>query len=156
VAARRTPQMIAQLETRHAQIVAAARKGNARVWRDLDWSFHELVCTLSGNGFLLNAWQSISNLVRLFLHENPGFEHKTSEILPHHDALMVALKQGDPDHAEAVFRSLILNSAFKRLGRPIPDELASVAAHTPESPSHASGKMRSAKKAGTKTLKAPA
>ena len=127
VVARRTPDLIAQLESCHTRMIAAARTGNAQAWRDLDWRFHELVCTLSGNEFLLNAWLSISYLVRLFLHEHPGYERNAQEILAHHEAFMAALKDGDPDHAEKAFRSIILNSAFKRLGRPIPSALALVA-----------------------------
>ncbi len=121
VAARCTPLLLTELEAQHQRIRVAALGGRTAEWRDEDWHFHEMVCRQSGNEFLLRAWLSMSNLVRLFLHRHPGFERESQGVLLNHDRLLEALSSGDPDRAEAVFRHVILESGFARLGlRPPP------------------------------------
>lgn len=125
VSARCTPLLLAELEAQHQRIRVAALGGRVAEWRDADWRFHEMVCRHSGNEFLLRAWLSMSNLVRLFLHRHPGFEREGprggDSVLLNHDRLLGALAARDPDRAEAVFRQVILESGFSRLGlRPPP------------------------------------
>lgn len=127
VAGHRTPKMIAMLTKLHREIEAAAKSGKTAQWRDLDWRFHESVCRLSGNEFILRAWLSISNLVRLFLHDHPGFERNNGSVLKNHDDLLAALRDGDPDRAESVFRSVIMRSGFSRLKTEIPPALLPLA-----------------------------
>jgi len=116
LAARATAEQLAELEAQHRSIVTAALAGRVAEWRDADWHFHELVCRHAGNEFLLRAWLSMSNLVRLFLHRHPAFEHAGQGVLANHDHLLAALHSGDPDRAEAEFRRVILESGFRRLG----------------------------------------
>lgn len=116
LAARATPAEFAALEAQHQRILAAALAKRVAEWRDADWHFHELVCRQSGNEFLLRAWLSMSNLVRLFLHRHPAFESAGEGVLANHDDLLAALRSRDPDRAEAEFRRVILESGFRRLG----------------------------------------
>lgn len=121
VAARCTPALLAELEAQHQRIRVAALGGRTAEWRDEDWRFHEMVCRQAGNEFLLRAWLSMSNLVRLFLHRHPAFEREGQGVLLNHDRLLGALAARDPDRAEAVFRQVILESGFSSLGlRPPP------------------------------------
>jgi DNA-binding GntR family transcriptional regulator len=108
VAARGSPEVLGRLEAQHARICATARKGRASAWRDEDWRFHEMVCRAAANEFLLRSWLSIGNLVRLFLHQK----------------LIAVLRAGDPDAADATFRTVILRSGFRRLNIPTPPEFA--------------------------------
>ena len=124
VAARRTPAMVKTLTDLHHRITTAARAGRSQEWRDLDWQFHELICQLSGNDFLLRAWTSISTLVKLFLREHPGFEGKITAVLDNHARLLAALCEGTPDEADAIFRSVLLRSGHARLQTDIPPALA--------------------------------
>jgi DNA-binding GntR family transcriptional regulator len=119
-----TPAMIDQLAVLHARIEKAARAGETAEWRRLDWSFHEQICALSGNPFLLNAWRSLSNLVRMFLLRHEAFLTNMEEVLANHRAFLEAVRSRDPDRAEKVFRSTILRSGYARLGRPLPASLA--------------------------------
>ena len=116
LAASATPAQLAELEAQHARIRTAAQAGRIAEWRDADWRFHELVCQHAGNAFLLRAWLSMSNLVRLFLHRHPAFEEQGQDVLLNHDHLLAALRARDPDRAEAQFRRVILESGFRRLG----------------------------------------
>jgi DNA-binding GntR family transcriptional regulator len=128
VVSRRTPEIVAMLSKLHRNIEAAAKAGKTTQWRDLDWRFHETVCRLSGNEFLLGAWQSISNRVRLFLHDHPAFERDIGSVLRNHDRLLDVLRNGTPDEADATFRSVILRSAFGRLKTEIPSAILPLAA----------------------------
>lgn len=123
VASAATPAMIEQLQKLHRRIEMAARSGETEEWRDLDWSFHELICNYSGNAFLLASWRSISNLVRVYLHQHPGYLTNVESILGNHAAFLGAISAKDPDRAEAVFRTIILQTGFARLGREVPDYL---------------------------------
>lgn len=124
-AASATDQQIEALTALHDRIVSTARAGQTREWRELDWSFHELVCRTSGNGFLLAAWRSISTLVRVFLHQFPDFDRNMESVLENHTAFIEAIRSRNPDRAEAVFRSAILKSGFAHQPGGVPDELRS-------------------------------
>lgn len=124
VATTATAAVIDALERLHRRIEVAARAGETDEWRNLDWSFHEMICAASGNAFLLGSWRSISNLVRIFLHQHPAFLSNMEGVLANHQAFLDAIRDRDPDRAEAVFRTTILVSGFARLGRPVPEALA--------------------------------
>jgi DNA-binding GntR family transcriptional regulator len=116
--------MIEQLERLHRRIEITARAGETAEWRDLDWSFHELVCTFSRNTFLLASWRSISNLVRIYLHQHPSYVTNIGSILANHASFMAAIRSKDPNRAEAVFRTTILKTGFARIDMDVPPPLA--------------------------------
>jgi DNA-binding GntR family transcriptional regulator len=128
VAARRDPETLRRLEEQHQRIRASARGGDANEWRDQDWMFHEMMCRAADNEFLLRAWLSIGNLVRLFLHQHPAFEQYSEHVLTNHDVLIAVLRSGDPDAAETTFRTVILRSGLQRLGLEPPAEFGSLLA----------------------------
>ena len=119
-----TPAMIDQLVDLNDRIEEAARAGETTEWRRLDWSFHEQICVSSGNPFLLNAWRSLSNLVRIFLQHHEGYLTDMQTVLATHRAVIKAIRDRDPDRAEKLFRGTILRSGYARLGRPVPASLA--------------------------------
>ncbi|MBY0335730.1 MAG: GntR family transcriptional regulator [Acetobacteraceae bacterium] len=107
------------LAQQHARIRLAE---TARERREADWFFHELVMRSAQNAFLLRAWLSLANRVRLFLHRHPAYEGGGGAVITNHERLLDALR-GDPAAAEATFRAVILESGFSRLGRPVPASL---------------------------------
>lgn len=123
VAVTATAATVERLEQLHQRIEVAARAGETDEWRNLDWTFHEAICAASGNAFLLGSWRSISNLVRIFLHQHPAFLTNMEGVLANHQAFLDAIRARDPDRAEAVFRTTILVSGFARLGSPVPEAL---------------------------------
>jgi DNA-binding GntR family transcriptional regulator len=137
VAAQQSPDVIAQLTEIHAGIEEAARKGQTRRWRDLDWKFHETICRCSGNDFLFQAWQSISSLVRMYLHRQAAFERDVPGVLANHVAFLAAIRSGDPDEAERVFRGRILGRACRDLGMALPAGLNSYLVPEPKRPARA-------------------
>ena len=123
VTARARPEHLAKLDEHHEQIKAAAVAGDFARWRELNWSFHELLCAMSDNRFLLASWKGIRNLVRIYLHQNRSYETDFDRIIWHHQAFMNVLRAGEPDEAEQVFRSVLLERGFNAINRPIPPAL---------------------------------
>jgi DNA-binding GntR family transcriptional regulator len=128
VASKMTPDMLFTLEKRLADINSASVKGDLVAWRELDWRFHEEVCVMSDNIYLLSSWRSISDLVRIFVNSHPGFVANATSILANHELMLQVLASGDPEHAESTFRDIILTSGFKRLKRKVPPAFSTTAA----------------------------
>ena len=128
VASKMTPDMLLTLEKRLADINGASVKGDLVAWRELDWRFHEEVCVMSDNIYLLSSWRSISDLVRIFVNSHPGFVANATSILANHELMLQVLASGDPELAERTFRDIILTSGFKRLKREVPPAFSTTAA----------------------------
>jgi len=126
-----TQAMIDQVAELNARIEQVARAGETAEWRRLDWSFHEQICAFADNPFLLNAWRSLSNLVRIFLQRHAGCLTDMQAVLASHRAVLNAISDRDPDRAEKLVRSTVLRSGYGRLGRPIPASLAAYAEAEP-------------------------
>jgi DNA-binding GntR family transcriptional regulator len=122
----REPDVIAQLDASLEALQQAEAGDDAMILRDVDWQFHELVCTLSGNPFLLASWHSISSLVRLYQQSNENYEAHSESIVEHHREFVDSLRTGDSDFAEATFRRIIIESAFAWLQLPVPDAMKSM------------------------------
>lgn len=123
---RRESDLIVQLDASLEALRHAEAGSDASVLRDVDWQFHELVCTLSGNPFLHASWHSISSLVRLYQQSNENYEAHSEGIVEHHREFVDALRAGDPDFAEATFRRIIVESAFAWLQLPVPEAMKSM------------------------------
>jgi DNA-binding GntR family transcriptional regulator len=119
-----TPAMIDELADLNERIEEAASAGETAEWRRLDWSFHEQICVFSGNPFLLSAWRSLSNLVRIFLLRHEAYLTDMQAVLANHRAVLKAIRERDPERAEKLFRGTVLRSGYARLARPIPASLA--------------------------------
>lgn len=124
VAAKLTPEILADLTARVRQMEALAQDGRTAEWRDEDWRFHEALCRFADNPFLLTAWSAIRNRVRLFLHSHPAFLHDAKHVLENHDEMLKALASGDPDRAERAFRTIVVGSARQRFGAQAPGAFA--------------------------------
>ena len=120
VASTLTDDMLADLEARTREMERVGKSGDAMAYRELDWRFHERLCILAGNEYLLGAWRSISSLVWLFLLSHPDHERAVPRVINNHELMLAALASRDPDVAERTFRGVILRSAFCRYGMDVP------------------------------------
>ncbi|MGF6771800.1 DNA-binding GntR family transcriptional regulator [Paraburkholderia sp. GAS199] len=126
VRCRREPDVLARLEASLADLERAEAQRDASVLREVDWEFHELVCSLSGNAMLLTTWHSISSLVRLYQQSNVSYEVRGESVVHHHRAFLEALRSGDPDFAEQSFRGIITDTTFRALEQPVPEAMLSM------------------------------
>ncbi|MSP13159.1 MAG: GntR family transcriptional regulator [Chloroflexi bacterium] len=89
--------------------VAKLRKHEQIV--DLDLRFHLEICRFARNKRLLDTWRSMESALRAFLLLKYGLYDDSPEIANSHQPLIDALRQRDPDKAEAVLRSHISETA---------------------------------------------
>lgn len=122
--ARATDPDIARLTGLHRDLESAHSSGNLATARDLDWRFHECVCRLSGNAYLVESWLSLAMLLRVFGDAIAGRQELPRDAIDRHRAYLKVLQSRNADRAEHVFRSTILISGFGSLGRPVPESLS--------------------------------
>jgi len=117
---RATPEARRELEDIVGRMEEMARKGRAFALRDVDWSFHERICVLSGSELLLEVWRAMRDKIRTQLHLNPKFAHNPKGVLANHRAYIKAVFDETPDDAERIVRAMILENGFTMLGKPLP------------------------------------
>ncbi|MCW2238825.1 GntR family transcriptional regulator [Azospirillum canadense] len=132
VASTLTDAMLADLEARTREMERVGKSGDAMAYRNLDWGFHERLCILAGNEYLLGAWRSISSLVWLFLLSHPDHERAVPRVINNHELMLAALASRDPDVAERTFRGVILRSGFRRYGMDIPPAFTAIVGGLPD------------------------
>jgi DNA-binding GntR family transcriptional regulator len=137
VASTLTEEMLADLARRTREMEVVGLSGDAVRYRELDWQFHEHLCALSRNEYVLAAWQRISSLVWLFLLSHPDHAHAVPRVVNHHEMMLSALASRDPDRAERTFRGIILRSAFMRYGMAVPVAFADLVAEVEAAIGHA-------------------
>lgn len=123
-AARASDPDIDALAGLHRDLVGAYEAGDATSARDLNWRFHEYVCRLSGNDYLLESWRSLTTLLRVFGDAIVGLCDMPRDAIERHRTYLAVLQSRNADRAEHVFRSTILISGFGSLGRPVPESLS--------------------------------
>ena len=122
----REPAVLETLEQAFAELERFALSGDVEAARSVDWRFHELVCELSENAFLLATWDSIGSLVRLFQTRSSNYAMRMPEVLARHRAFLDGLRSGDPDVAERTFRAILITTAYARLDRAVPASLTTL------------------------------
>lgn len=102
------------LEESIARMERAARQGSFRKLVDEEFRFHELLCALSGNQFLVRVYGSIQAYVRMALDiDNSGYEDMMT-IAIEHKPLVDAIRKGKLEEAEILIEHHIVQS-LKRL-----------------------------------------
>ena len=122
VAAERKPQVLSRLQALCQELETAAAHADKAQFVKLHWSFHRNICEQAGNRFLLQAWDGVSRLIRLYLNMALMSVQITSTLRNDH-AYLAALRTASPDHAEALLRSQIIGIAFEVLDKPLPQSV---------------------------------
>lgn len=79
-----------------------------------DFAFHQRIFEISGNGRLLKAWLGIMSQVRLLQrHVLAAYGVDVGEMARRHEAIVDALRSGDPDTAERCLRDHIEKTAHE-------------------------------------------
>ena len=111
-----------QFEVSPNHLCAAEQLTAAQVVRT--WNFHRAICEESGNAFLLQSWDNVSHLIRLYHRMSVGQTSDGAEVVRNNKAFMRSLREGEPADAEELLRSQIIRMAYKLLDRPIPSGVA--------------------------------
>ena len=106
------------------------------------WEFHRAICVECGNPFLLESWDAVSRLIRLYHQMAVGQTIDATAVVRNNKAYMHTLREGNPADAEELIRSQIIRVAYQLLERPLPaavvgyvtkyvDEAGRICAYTP-------------------------
>jgi len=120
IASEREPAALERLVARCAAVEAAHRAGDYEDFLRRHWEFHHAICEESGNTFLLQSWDSVSKLIRLYHRMAVGQTIDAPSVVRNNKAYMQTLREGDPAEAEELLRSQIIRVAYQLLDRPVP------------------------------------
>jgi DNA-binding GntR family transcriptional regulator len=121
-ARRRPPAVIAELEASAAAMAEGklARKYKRyRGFSEADEAFHAALMAGTGNEPAMKAWQDLRihlHLSRLYISR----EQDTSASRQQHEAVLDAIKAGDPDGAARLMRAHLIHSKSRLLDEPSP------------------------------------
>lgn len=86
---------------------------------DAHWRYHQLIVEQSGNRFLLQSWNSVSRIIRMY--QRNTLDH--NRLLRNNIVLLEVFRTASPQRAEAVLRGQIIKTAYELLGREVPEEI---------------------------------
>lgn len=102
-------EKMARLRTITDRMKRVAKSGTVQEAVDIDLTFHQTICELSGNHHLLGAWINLSNQLRAFLtYEGHLYDNDTPEaILEMHYPVLDAIFAEDAELAAKRMRDII-------------------------------------------------
>lgn len=86
---------------------------------DLHWRYHQTIVEHGANRFLLQSWNSVSRIIRMYQRKTPD----RGRLLRNNKVLLETFRTATPDRAEELVRGQIIKAAYELLGRPIPPEI---------------------------------
>lgn len=98
------------------ELEAALADDDANGFLDLHWKYHQTIVEHGANRFLLQSWNSVSRIIRMYQRETPD----RSRLLRNNKVLLETFRRESPERAEALVRGQIIKTAYGLLGRPIP------------------------------------
>jgi DNA-binding GntR family transcriptional regulator len=108
---------LAPVEDTVRRLGGAARKHQVAKAVELEFRIHEQLCELSGNRYLVGVFRSLAGPVRMALGlDDAAYEH-LGDLVPEHEALLEAVRDGDGDHAAVAMHEHIVSTVEPVLGR---------------------------------------
>jgi GntR family transcriptional regulator of gluconate operon len=95
----------------------AAAAGDASGCVDAEFDFHERVCELSGNNYLLEAFRMLSGPIRLALSSDLGSNQQLSTLPGEHIRVIELLRSSDVAGVAGVIEAHIMNRVAEVLAR---------------------------------------
>lgn len=103
------------------QLEACLRANDHAGFLDLHWRYHQIIVEQAGNRFLLQSWNSVSRIIRMY--QRNALDHQ--RLLQNNRVFLETFRTATPARAEELVRGQIIKAAFELLGRPIPKEARS-------------------------------
>ena len=97
----------------------AADENDEQAFFDEHWIFYEIMHRAS-NEFIFRSWQSLYGLINIYVRRLGRPYLPLHRIRLDYECFVKLLRSGDPDEAEAVIRSQMLNIGFIVLNRRLP------------------------------------
>lgn len=117
--ARRDEVAFGMLSEVVAQLEFTLKAGDHTGFLDLHWRYHQIILEQAGNRFLLQSWNSVSRIIRMY--QRNALDH--NRLLQNNRVFLETFRSAEPVRAEHLVRGQIIKAAFELLGRPIPPEV---------------------------------
>jgi DNA-binding GntR family transcriptional regulator len=112
------------------QDMAAARGLKTNVpFLESYWSFHRSLVELSDNDLLVQSWNAITAMFRIFMSKSSAHFANKREILHTTKGFVRCFRAGEAEVAERVVRSMIVWMGYVLLDARIPPEIAGYVTH---------------------------
>ena len=98
------------------ELQAPLEADDANGFLDLHWKYHQTIVEHGANRFLLQSWNSVSRIIRMYQRNTPD----RSRLLRNNRVLLQTFRTATPERAEALVRGQIIKAAYELLDRPIP------------------------------------
>jgi DNA-binding GntR family transcriptional regulator len=88
--------------------------GDDASWRAVvepDMRFHQAIIDASGSARLVRAYSSVQSEILLCLVKLRPHYHRPADVAAEHEELIAAMRAGDPDRAEELFRKHLADAA---------------------------------------------
>ena len=125
ITAVRDPAKLDLLEAARQRMIAASKIKDNVPFLEAHWVFHSSIMFHSDNPFLIESWNKIGTMFRIFMGKTFVKLGNREETLNTVDGFMGYFRSGSPEMAEALVRSVILWTGFKLLDTTIPNKVAS-------------------------------
>lgn len=129
VTARSDKRDLGQMVRLRKSMEETVRRHDVASYLELHWRLHELLCLLSRNQVLIQAWQSMRGQLRLFWRGEISTVDLVERLQMETSVLIDSLYGNDPDEADALFRSHIIHANYDIMGKPVPAWLQSYITH---------------------------
>ena len=124
VTARRDAAALERLGELHQTMVDARTIKNNMPFLEAYWTFHRSLVAFSGNTLLIQSWNNIGALLRIFISRSNSHFEDRREIINTLDGFLRCFRSGDALQAETVVRSMMIWMGYTLLGTRIPDDVA--------------------------------
>jgi DNA-binding GntR family transcriptional regulator len=125
----RDPAKLDLLEAARQRMISTSRIKDNMPFLEAHWVFHSSIIFHSGNLFLVDSWNRIGTMFRIFMGKTFVRLGDRAETLNTIDGFLRYFRNGTPEKAEALVRSVILWSGFRLLDTTIPNAVASYVTH---------------------------
>ena len=125
----RDPASLDLLEAARQRMVTASKVQDNVSFLDAHWVFHSSIIFHSDNAFLIESWNRIGTVFRIFMGKTFVKLGSREDSLNTIDGFLRYFRTGTPEKAEALVRSVILWAGFRLLDTTIPNTVASYVTH---------------------------
>lgn len=108
-ATRATDAELAALEAPHAKLLRHAQAGEIDAYYESNYEIHETIQRLAGNVWLTGVIEDLRKVLRLSRHKSLMLPGRMAQSCAEHFAVFEALKARDPQRAEGLMKTHLLN-----------------------------------------------
>jgi DNA-binding GntR family transcriptional regulator len=130
--ARKDSKALDTLADFHRGMVAARQRRDGVSFLESYWRFHGGLVAFSNNAFVITSWSAISTTFRIFISKSHLHFAESDEVINTTGGFLQIFRDGDPDLAERVVRSMTVWVGFALLESLIPQDVSSFVTHLVE------------------------